>query len=497
MVVRRPIVRVHGRLQQLPPGDSLVGASPPAYPVHTHLVGINASGALPEREAATIGSQEWNIISGRIGGGGWVESIDAAGAWVDVMLPVGVVIGDSIAEGHPGLHGRLHGDGVPGFVENYPNQPGQLSYELSRLTGVHWYNHGIGSETSTQILARFDRDVLARTSEVGDGRGSMTLSRIPMVVVVVAGNNDIPTIPEETTKSNLLAMLDKAVAAKIIPIFLGISATPQWTPDQAAKVARINTWMKQTFPDFGAKVFDLWAWGSDGSGGVKSDRYVDSIHPTKAGYAQLALDVLKSVNLPLCMTSFRFDSKVDPDQPPSGFSVPTNISVTVGSVSVTPTTHTDWFSVGTTPFDWTQSPLARIAVGRRVGGRTGINDGRALFGHVCSAAASAQPASSSGMKCVALIYKEGGVWKISETSKGAYSIETVGIALKIKVDPFVTALTGWVGTAPATNTLRVSARWGALPQSAVEVVFGDGVNVLDPATSGVPDGVYFTLVTVG
>lgn len=496
MAVRRPIVRVGGRNQQLPPGDTLAGVvAAPAYPSNTHLIGIQASGSTAGYPAAAIGNQTWNILSSSVSGGGWLQSVSAAEAWVDVMLPIAVVIGDSIAEGHPALHGRLDAGGAGGYTPTYPDQAGQLSYEFSRLTGVRYFNHGIGSQTSTQILARFDRDAIGLTSDPGDGRGSKTLDRTPMAVVIVAGSNDIPSIPEETTKGNLLAMLNKAVAAKIIPIFLTLAPATQWTADQNAKIGRINAWMLQTLPTLGGQVFDLWAWGSNGSGGVKADRYVDNIHPTKAGYAQLAQDVLKSVNAALCMTSFRFDSKVDPANIPAGFSPPTNVRVTAGSVSVTPVAHADWFAVDATAFDWTQSAIVRITAGIRAGGVTGVNAGQALFEPVCTTAGNVAKAYG-GMPCSALIYKDATGWHIDPVSRGAYAIAADSSSLKVTVDEFITAVTGWVGTAAVSNTLRVSARWGAPPKSVVEIVFGNGTSALDPTSAAVPAGVYITLVTV-
>lgn len=72
----------------------------------------------------------------------------------------GVIIGNSIAEGHPAAHGRLHIPGG-GYDLSKPNEAGQISYYLEQLTGLKIYNHGIGGQRSDQIRDRWDRDALA------------------------------------------------------------------------------------------------------------------------------------------------------------------------------------------------------------------------------------------------------------------------------------------------------------------------------------------------
>ncbi|WP_315822998.1 hypothetical protein [Paraflavitalea speifideaquila] len=135
-------------------------------------------------------------LAGQIGAefGGWLAA-STSGDSIKVTAPFGVLTGDSQIEGHPGRHGRLHPlvSGTPQniFKYDYPDSTGQLSYHLRQLTNYRWYNHGIGGQTTVQLRQRFLRDCFGVVSNPSDGRGTQTLNRLPNVVVIICGINDV------------------------------------------------------------------------------------------------------------------------------------------------------------------------------------------------------------------------------------------------------------------------------------------------------------------
>ncbi|HHT27129.1 MAG TPA: capsular biosynthesis protein [Firmicutes bacterium] len=212
----------------------------------------------------------------------------------------GVVIGDSIAEGHPALHGVLH-PGPATYDPNYPNQPGQLSYELADLSGIRWYNHGIGSQTTEHVRGRWLRDVLALEHDPGDGRGSRTLTSLPDMVVVSVGVNDVSLqIPALTTQTNITYMADTLSALGIPVVFFTLPPSDRFSPEQIQAVRDMNAWMSSNLPGPNVAVVDLYSWFEDPAnpGKVNSQLAADYIHPSKEGYrqlAQMAWDALQSL----------------------------------------------------------------------------------------------------------------------------------------------------------------------------------------------------------
>lgn len=212
----------------------------------------------------------------------------------------GVVIGDSIAEGHPALHGALH-PGRAAYDPTWESQPGQLSYELGALSEYHWYNNGIGSQSTEHIRARWDRDALGRQYDPQDGRGDRTLPGIPRAVVVAAGVNDIALkVPPEVTRVNLQFMADSLSGVGTSVVFLTLPPSDRFTPEQIQMVREMNAWMLQSLPAEKVGVADLYAWFEDpqNPGKVNPALAADYIHPSKSGYqelADLAWGVLSSI----------------------------------------------------------------------------------------------------------------------------------------------------------------------------------------------------------
>jgi len=489
-----------GKLEEFADGDTLpAGLAPsavaaqvsaanlPAYP-------ISASSAVNGYEASKLNSSPVRLLGSTIAGG-WLAPLGATAPYIDVALPFGVVIGDSIAEGHPTLHGRLHPDGIAGYSPDYASSPGQPSYELARLTGSHWYNHGIGSQTTTQVLARFDRDAVGLVSDPGDGLGNKTLPGKPYVCLVIAGANDITGgVSAGTIQANMQSMLDKLLAADIVPVFATLAPSSGYTAAQRTAAQSVNQWMLGTLASAGAIVFDLYAWGSDGGTGVKADRYVDTIHPSRAGYAQLAVDVVAAIPKSVCSGTLRLDFKVDPASPPSSWVAPAKVRIARENVSIEGVVSGDWiiFSLATLPA--LQSPVVRITLVSPASGNSGISG--ASVGMMPTRPAPSSAGAGVGLAVAATLGKTGDVWEFNPAfvQRGVYSISAGTTELTITCDPVAMIMCGNVGSGAVANKIKVSASWGLQPVTSFTLLFGDGATALDPTTSAVPNGTYYSLI---
>jgi len=267
--------------------------------------GLSQSGSLTsDYSYLNIDSTQTKILSVSPYGGWITPSVSSGvGAWVKITAPYGVVIGNSIVEGHPGLHGRLHPN-ASSYSPYYPDSVGQISYHLKELTGYRWYNHGIGGQTSSQVWSRWDRDVLADSVAIGDGRGNLTLpkNRKPYIVLVGCGANDVAAGATSSTRANLLAMAQSCQSNNILAIFQTIGANTSWTTAQVDTLRAINSWMAATLPLFGAVISDYNAWSQDPAHNddkhVKPSYFSDNIHPNKAGYQNYVESILANINIP-------------------------------------------------------------------------------------------------------------------------------------------------------------------------------------------------------
>jgi len=260
--------------------------------------------------------------------GGWLAN-GASGDSITVTAPFMVVIGDSQAEGHPAKHGPLHVGGASTFTPNYPNQSGTLGYYLNRLTKMPVYNRGIGSQSTAQILARFDRDVLAKTFDPGDGRGSKTLQRKPKIAVIIGGINDVFLgVQNATIAENLEKMAQKCRDNGIQAVFFNCPGDELCTQNQLKKIDSLNNYFNSgVLQSFGAAVFDYNKWWKGGENGDNlngNSLIVDDVHPSQVGYDSLAHVLFREINLPV-LDSVTFYTKIKPGF--AGYSRPQNITI--------------------------------------------------------------------------------------------------------------------------------------------------------------------------
>ena len=250
--------------------------------------------------------------------GGWLAN-GTSGDSIALTAPCWVVIGDSQAEGHPGLHGRLHPNGVATFSVNYQDTLGQLSFRLRQLTKMRWFNQGIGSQTSSQVWARWRRDVLAETFNVGDGRGSKTLQRKPAGVVVIVGVNDLANgAMVSTVVLNLENMARSARDNGIQAVFLNCPGDEIGALPFYQKVDSLNNYFSSgALQALGASVVDYNSWWRDkvfNDNAHGQPLIIDDIHPSKVGYDSLAYYIFRNAKLPV-LDSVTFINRLSP----SGF----------------------------------------------------------------------------------------------------------------------------------------------------------------------------------
>jgi lysophospholipase L1-like esterase len=272
------------------------------------------------------------IVSGSTEYGGWLAN-GTSGDSLCITVPYAVIIGDSQAEGHPAQHGRLH-PASNTFDPSRLDVYGQLSFKLGSLTKMRWFNHGIGGQTTSEVWARWRRDVLAETYDPGDGRGSRTLraGTLPSVVVVIAGINDFYVgggVSVETVTNNLERMAKSAQDNGIPIVFFNCPGDAVITEKQLRQIDSLNTYFKSgALQAFGSAIFDYNAWWKSSTWGDNKHRgswIVDEIHPSEAGYDTLATNFFNAVKLPV-LDSVVFYSEIGPGSF-TGFSRPTFVNI--------------------------------------------------------------------------------------------------------------------------------------------------------------------------
>ncbi len=147
--------------------------------------------------------------------------------------------------------------------------------------GKPYVNRGISGQTSPQMLVRFRQDVIELK---------------PKVVIILAGTNDVagntgPMTPEQT-ENNLSSMADLAAANGIQVVLCSILPAYDfpWHPgmEPAAKIAKLNEWIKAYAAQKGYGYVDYYAPMKDERGGLPATLSKDGVHPLPAGYAVMA-----------------------------------------------------------------------------------------------------------------------------------------------------------------------------------------------------------------
>jgi lysophospholipase L1-like esterase len=142
-------------------------------------------------------------------------------------------------------------------------------------------SRGVSGQTTLQMLRRFKADVVDLK---------------PSIVHIMGGTNDVAENegPEsdEDIQYAISSMVDLAVANHIKVILASIPPAKRiyWHPgiEAAARIARLNAWLKGYASQRNITFADYWAVLADPSGGMKAEYSSDDVHPNAAGYAAMA-----------------------------------------------------------------------------------------------------------------------------------------------------------------------------------------------------------------
>ncbi len=138
-------------------------------------------------------------------------------------------------------------------------------------------NRGIGGQTTPQMLARFDQDVIALR---------------PNVVVILAGTNDIAgntgPISIDGIMENLIQMAERAAnhQIKVVMCTLLPAAAFPWNPsvNPTEKIIALNKKIKAYARKKGIVCADYFAVMADQDHRLKKEYSGDGVHPNKKGY---------------------------------------------------------------------------------------------------------------------------------------------------------------------------------------------------------------------
>lgn len=182
-----------------------------------------------------------------------------------------VAMGDSTTAGTPAWKSRIEAPPAGSGDET-----SQYAYWLMRAE-PSWevINQGVNGERSDQILARFDRDVIAQK---------------PAAVVVLAGVNDVyQGRPVSHVVQQLRTMYDRAKAVGISVVAGSIVPYNTATAEQNARMHEINAWIRATAEADPAIAFVDTRTAAAAPGNI--DRLFESpdeLHPSPAGYRRMA-----------------------------------------------------------------------------------------------------------------------------------------------------------------------------------------------------------------
>ncbi len=151
--------------------------------------------------------------------------------------------------------------------------------------GKPYINRGIGGQTTPQMLVRFRQDVIELH---------------PMVVVILAGTNDIAgnTGPMrlEDIEANYISFAELARGSHIRVIIASVLPVHNYT-EQAKdffaqrspeKILALNQWLKSYCAANGCVYLDYFSAMVDAKGLLKKDLAEDGLHPNAAGHKIMA-----------------------------------------------------------------------------------------------------------------------------------------------------------------------------------------------------------------
>ena len=169
------------------------------------------------------------------------------------QAPTVVFIGNSITDGWDDLH--------PGF-----------------FTANNYANRGIGGQVSSQMLVRFQSDVIQLH---------------PKMVVILAGTNDIGLnngyIAPEHIVENVQSMCELAQYHHILPIICSVLPVYEYPwrkelANPAEAIRQLNTLLRTYAEQNNIPYVDYYSAMTDERGGLPAVYSEDGVHPVSAGY---------------------------------------------------------------------------------------------------------------------------------------------------------------------------------------------------------------------
>jgi lysophospholipase L1-like esterase len=150
--------------------------------------------------------------------------------------------------------------------------------------GKEYVNRGIAGQITPQMLARYQKDVLALH---------------PDVVVILGGTNDIarkggPPNPLSMTQDAVRAMTEQAQRQGIrvvlcsIPPVSNYSGTNRTNERPASAIQELNDWLRAYACEVHAAFADYFSVMADERGMLRADYADDGVHPNRKGYATMA-----------------------------------------------------------------------------------------------------------------------------------------------------------------------------------------------------------------
>lgn len=142
------------------------------------------------------------------------------------------------------------------------------------------HNAGINGNTTEQMLARLDQDVL---------------SRDPDTVFVLGGTNDLLRgIDRAVTVANLRQIVDRILAADA-DVYLGTIPPQEAVPQAAVPTEQLNAAIVAMAEEVDVPVLDFHAALVESDGSYRDGLFADLVHPSVAGaqvMAEVARDAL-------------------------------------------------------------------------------------------------------------------------------------------------------------------------------------------------------------
>lgn len=148
------------------------------------------------------------------------------------------------------------------------------------FTKNNYLGRGISGQVTTQMLARFQADVVKHS---------------PETVVILAGTNDIAMnkgyISIDHILENIISMAQIAKANKIKVVLCSVLPAEKFrwswevTPEQAvSSINELNEKIRAYAMANGCKYADYYSVMDDGKGGLKKEYQKDAVHPNLEGY---------------------------------------------------------------------------------------------------------------------------------------------------------------------------------------------------------------------